>query len=596
MELLQYWKVIQKSVWIIVLIALVGVVATAGYTVSRPTQYQSTTTLLLNPAVPSALVPYVQTQVAANLAESYTQYMRTRQFGEAVVKELPFPMSPDDVGRAISTLLQPNTLFYKITATMPTPEQAQQLASTVVSVFITANAAQQSQSSQGQSTAKADIRQKLNDKLTYLDGQIKSYEDQITALEAQPVSKDRDDQLLQLRGQLVSLQDNETNAMLALTQIPDDVATANTAILIDQALPGIPVSDQLLRNIALALAVALLIGVGIAFLRDYLDYTIHSPEFLEEVLGLAPLGAIGVVGETMVRPRGYGKRRQTGQRSEKVPSQLTGKKLVTLEHSRSPESESFRVLRTNVQFASLDKPIRSLVITSSGPGEGKSFTASNLAVVMAQAGKRVILVDADLRKPSLHRLFGLSNQAGFTNLVLSSSLRIEGAIQSVAGIENLAVITSGPLPPNPSELLNSQQAARVMEELLQSADMVIYDAPPAGVVTDPMILGARTGEVILVIGAGSTRRDMVARVKQNLSKVGVAAVWPVLNRVKARDLQGYYYYYHYYANDARPPTPNGKGPHTNGKLLTPVSPRVGHGLSPISPSQRAARPTSSDRE
>lgn len=581
MELLQYWKVIQKSLWIIILISLVGLIATAGYTLSRPTQYQSTTTLLLNPAVPSALVPYVQTQVAANLADSYTQYMHTRQFGEAVAKELPFPMSPDEVGRAISTQLQANTLFYKITATMPTPEQAQQLAGTVVNVFIPANAAQQSQSNQGQSTTKADIRQKLNDKLTYLDGQIKSYEEQIAALGAQPVSKDRDDQLLQLRGRLVSLQDNETNAMLALTQIPDDAATANTAIVIDQALPGLPVSDGLIRNMALALAVALLIGVGIAFLRDYLDYTIHSPEYLEEILGLAPLGAIGVVGESMGRHYGYGRhKKHTDRHLEEVPPPLVGHKLVTLEQPRTAESESFRVLRTNIQFTSVDKPIRSLVITSSGPGEGKSFTASNLAIVMAQAGLRVILVDADLRKPNLHRLFGLPNQIGFTNLVLGRSIQIEGGIQLVRGIDNLAVITSGPLPPNPSELLNSRQAAKVMDELAQSSDMVIYDAPPAGVVTDPLILGARAGNVILVISAGKTRRDIVKRVRQNLVNVGVPKVLPVLNRVKTRDLQGYNYYYHYYANEPQKPISNGKGPHTNGKVPAGAGAGIGRTSTP----------------
>jgi non-specific protein-tyrosine kinase len=570
MELLQYWKVIRKSLWLVVLICLLGLGAAAAYTVSRPAQYVSSTTLLLNPSVPSALVPYVQTQLAANLADSYTKVLHTRSFAESVSKELPFEMSPGEVGRAISTRLAPNTLFYEITTQTGSPEQAQQLLTIVLKVFLASDS--QRAATQAGSDTKSETRKILEDEFKYLDAQVKDYETRIVELEAQPSSQERNDELLQLRGQLVALHQSRTDTVVALGQLGSENTGSNSALVIDEPSAATPVPSQLLRNLILALFVSLLLGVGLAFLRDYLDYTIHSPEYLEQVLGLAPMAAIGVVGEGGGRNSygSYGRRSSKGQRQPghtEAAAELAGSNLITLEHPKSVESESFRVLRTNIQFSSMDKPVQSLVVTSSGPGEGKSFTASNLAIVMSQAGKRVILVDTDLRKPNLHKVFQLPNQVGFTNLVLNRSVDVAGAIQPVPGIDNLAVVTSGPIPPNPSEVLNSQPAAHIMEALAQRSDMVIYDTPPAAAVTDAVIVGTRTDAVILVINAGTTRRDIVARVQQHLQKVGITSILPVLNRVRTRDLQGYYYYYSYYGTQHPDSEGNGVAPggRKNGK-------------------------------
>ncbi len=571
MELLQYWKVIRKSLWIIFLIVALGVGATGLLTLNQPRQYESSATLLLNPSMPGALVPYYQAQLATNLADSYTQLMRTRSFADAVVKELPFPMSADDVGRSlVTTRLRPNTLFYDIAVRTTDPGRSQQLADTVLKAFLESTVVQQQgNSNPAGDAAKIQMRDRLNTKLEYLSDQITSYQGKIDALEAQAPSKERDDQLLQLRSQLVSLQQTETDTMVGLAQIGDPSAEPETALVIDQPLPGKPVSSRMLTNLALAFAVSLLMSVGVAFLRDYLDYTIHSPEHLQEVLGLTPIAALGVVGEIGGRTA-YGMRRKVkGEPGEEAGNLLLGHKLVTLDRPKSPESESFRGLRTNIQFSGMDKPIRTLAVTSSQPGEGKSFTASNLAVVMAQAGNRVILVDADLRKPSLHRLFELPNKEGFTNLMMSPTMQVEEVAQPVPRVHNLAVLTSGPIPPNPSELLNSQRAIAVMEQLAQQADIVIYDSPPGAVVTDPIILGTRVDAVILVINAGNTRRDMVGRVRKSLQNVGVTNILPVLNRVRLRDLQGYYYNYHYYGGETERlsarASSNGNGRHHDGK-------------------------------
>lgn len=595
MELLRYWKVIQKSLWLVLLIVAIGVGATTYFTLKQPAQYESSATLLLNPSMPSAYLPYVQSQAATNLADSYTELMRTRYFAETVAKSLPFPMSADAVSASISSQLQPNTLFYRISVRMDAPDKAQKLVQTILSVFLNSKAQQQASGNTDTSgSVKTELRQRLRDELTYLDTQVTSYEGEIKRVETQPISKERDDRLVQLRGQLVTLQQTKTQAMSALAQVGDNASEANTAIVLDEPLPGNLIGNRLTTNLVIALLVSLLLGIGLALLRDYLDYTIHSAEDLEQVLGLTPVAAFRVAtgfAGSVSSKRGH----QVKRINSKNPPKLAGHRLVTLEHPRSPDAENFRVLRTNIQFSSVDKPLRSLVVTSAVPGEGKSFTSSNLAIVLAQAGKRVILVDADLRRPTLHHIFELPNLSGFTNLILNSSTEVEGAIQPVSGVPNLAVVTSGPLPPNPSELLHSAQTVQLMSQLATQADMVIYDAPPAGIVTDPVILGTRADAVVMVINASVTRRDMITRVLANLKKVGVPMVLPVLNRVKTADMQNYGYgrgYQAYYGsdnNDRQGPAPSGrsKKASTNGKVPIPAEQS---GPSPVHVEQNGFSP------
>jgi len=213
--------------------------------------------------------------------------------------------------------------------------------------------------------------------------------------------------------------------------------------------------------------------------------------------------------------------------------------LITLHAPRSPVAEAYRTLRTNIQFSSLDTELRTLLVTSAGPSEGKSTTLANLAVVMAESGSRVLAVDCDLRRSSLHLLFGLDNTRGLTNVILE-----EGTgplpLQDTT-VPNLQVLTSGPLPPNPSELLASRRMARVLELLREAAEMVLLDAPPVVAVTDAAILASRVDGVLLVIEAGTTRRDLARRARAQLEKVNARVLGVVLNNVPF-DAQVYRYY------------------------------------------------------
>ncbi len=212
--------------------------------------------------------------------------------------------------------------------------------------------------------------------------------------------------------------------------------------------------------------------------------------------------------------------------------------LITLTDPRSPVSESYRTLRTNLSFSSLDKPLRTLVITSAAPDEGKSTTAANLAVTMAQGGKKTILVDCDLRRPSLHTIFGKSAEPGLTNMLLDENS--SPPLQKTE-VENLHLLASGAKPPNPADLLGSNKLDIVIERLLESADIILFDAPPVIAVTDAAVLGSKVDGVLLVVKAGKTRRDHAERAKETLEKANVHIIGVTLtNAPKDSALGGYY--------------------------------------------------------
>jgi len=214
--------------------------------------------------------------------------------------------------------------------------------------------------------------------------------------------------------------------------------------------------------------------------------------------------------------------------------------LITVAEPRSAISEAYRTLRTNLDFASLDRALKTLVITSAGVGEGKSTTLANLAVVSAQAGRRVILVDADLRRPTLHQILGASNEAGLTSMVVDEARLMAPPLQET-GIPGLSLLASGPLPPNPAELLGSRRMAEVIATLAEQADQVFFDTPPIVAVTDAAVLATRVDGVLLVIGAGKTRREYARMAVQRLEQINARLVGTVLTNVEAGGgFTGYY--------------------------------------------------------
>ncbi len=213
--------------------------------------------------------------------------------------------------------------------------------------------------------------------------------------------------------------------------------------------------------------------------------------------------------------------------------------LITLTDPRSQTAEAYRTLRTNLTFAALDKPLETLIVTSAAPNEGKSTVLANLAVTMAQGERRVVLVDADLRRPGLHDIFGVSNTRGLTSMVVGEIALDDPPLLDVE-LNNLLLLPSGPLPPNPTDILGSRRMERVIEALKERADVLLFDAPPIVPVTDAAVLGAKVDGVLLVVSAGRTRREHVQRARELLERVRVRLIGAVLdNAPRDATLGGY---------------------------------------------------------
>lgn len=223
--------------------------------------------------------------------------------------------------------------------------------------------------------------------------------------------------------------------------------------------------------------------------------------------------------------------------------------LITLEQAKSPISEAFRTLRTNVQFTSVDSQTKKIMVTSAGPREGKSSTVANLAVSMAQAGKSVLVIDADLRNPTQHKLFGLDNREGLSVALLQDQDN-QAYIRETA-VPGVMVLTGGPIPPNPAELVGSKRMKRLIEEASEQFDIVLIDTPPVVAVTDAAILAQEVDGVILVLASGEVNKEYAQRAKELLDKVGAKILGAVLNKVDMKTSEYYYYYYYHGSDDPK---------------------------------------------
>jgi capsular exopolysaccharide synthesis family protein len=216
--------------------------------------------------------------------------------------------------------------------------------------------------------------------------------------------------------------------------------------------------------------------------------------------------------------------------------------LITAANPKSPISETYRALRTNIDFSSIDKQLQVIMITSAGPGEGKSTTAANLAVSYAQSDRKVLLVDADLRKPTEHHFFQLSNRFGLSSYI-SQQTSLKDVIQDT-NVPNLFAITSGPIPPNPAEMMASKRMSDLLEQLRQQFDVILIDTPPVLAVTDAQIVASKSDGVIMVIDYGKVKRDIAAKAKKALEHVNARILGVAMNNVKRKSGDGTYYYYY----------------------------------------------------
>jgi capsular exopolysaccharide synthesis family protein len=551
-ELLTYWRIIRKRLWFIILLVLLAGSGAVYYTSQQPPIYRTFTTLFINPGQVSPMLPggaegfaFSGSNSLKSLVNTYSALMSTRSFVEQVVQEMETPVSEDEVSDALSSQYVEGTQFFRILATHEDPQIAQELADTAARVLIAKEVQRQrsqqeqiddqfNQAPSAENQQIAELIQSLRAELAYYNDRIQETETELIQIEdarqaGEEVNNERLEELIELLPNLryarIDVQTRLADAEIRRSSLNEtNTQPVDTAVVVDAAaLPVTPISQNSLQLIVVSVLLALTLGVGLAFVLEYLDYTLKSPEELEHAYAMPVQGVIGMINKKNVRQR--------------------HNSLIMITDS-SPVAESFRALRTGIQVEGLNRSLRSILVTSAGPGEGKTFVAANLAASLALSGARVILIDTDLRKPRMHQIFNLQRGVGFTNLVVNQEHQLTDALQSTS-IRNLQVLTAGAIPPNPAELLNSSRAINLMQQIQGHADIVIYDSPPAATVTDGAIIAQRVDGVIQVIWAGHTRTNLVLRCKAILEQVGAHMIGPVLNQVRVADL-GYYYYYYYY--------------------------------------------------
>ncbi len=518
MELKQYLSTLRKWWWLIALSTLVATFSSFLATRQQPPIYSAKTTLMVGRTIENPNPTGNEVWLGQQLAQTYAEIAKREKVQQATMAALGLSWLPE-----YTIALVPNTQLLEIKVVDTSPERAQAVANELANQLI-------EQSPSAPERERQDRRDFVNRQLQEIEKNTEETKARIDDLKQQLANMFSARQIADTQTQIAALEQKlntyQANYAQLLTFLEGGI---NTLTVVEPAsLPTVPIGPNKGMTILLAAVIGMVLALGAAFLLDYLDDTLKNPDDIKQALDLSTLGAIMTIeGES--------------------PEQ----KLVTALQPKSPTAEAYRILRTNIQFSALDNPPRTLMTTSANPTEGKSTTLANLAVVLAQQGQRVICVDTDLRRPMLHRFFQLPNNSGLTTALLQSPPSAEGFLQPTR-YENLFVLTSGPLPPNPAELISSERFATLLAQLKENADVVLLDSPPVLAVTDAAILARQVDGVLLVVEAGGTRRQLAANAQEALEKVGAKILGVALNRLQPRG-SGYYYYYQYshryYAQD-----------------------------------------------
>lgn len=521
MELRRYLSLLKKWGWLILLIT--GLAAAGSYFYSQtisPT-YRSTAVLLVGQEQQSANPTASEIYVSNNLAQAYALLVTQPSVLQAAAKELNWDDSWESLYFVVTASAPQGGQTFNVSATAGTPQRAQAIANEIArQVTLQSPISQQQKDSD-------DQRAFITGQQALVQSQIVVGQKQLTEMSQQAALETDQAKLDNLNARIAALQtkiENWQRTYLSMGTLLNQSGGKYLTVIAPAPLPTFPVSPNILQNVLLAAAVGLVLAVGVVLLLEYLDDTIKSSEDVERVLQQTTLASVARIS----------------------PIRKPGDNLITLLHPRSPIAEEYRSLRTNLRYSGIENPGGALLVTSANPSEGKTTTAANLAVAMAQSGKRVILLDADLRRPGIHPLFGLSNQLGLSTLFWEESPRVAEVIQQTE-VPGLRVIASGEPPPNPAEILDSKRMTEILVELRSQADMVVLDSPPLLVVADANILASRCSGAIIVMDSGRTRTDAARKVVETLTRSKVKILGIVLNRVSGRR-GGYYNNYYYYAS------------------------------------------------
>jgi capsular exopolysaccharide synthesis family protein len=619
MELKQYLSLLRRWAWLLGLGVILG--ALIGYIASlyQVPVYEASTRILVThaPQDKTSDMTYLTDQ---QLTQTYVQLLTTQPVLDAVSLQLVYTVDP----HRINVKPIANTQIIQLSFEDNDPARAAAVANTLVKVLIDQNEnLQAGRYATTEESLQAQIKQiqdqidslqaqidnastqAVQDQLTQVQSQIASLQAEISSLQqdiedhslvpssATPAPEDAtkiaEDQarLTQIQPILSLYQQIYTNLVVLgkpmssgnisdgtrLSQLQTTLGlyqqiyinllnnletvklarlqnTPNVVQIEPASLPQAPIRPRPLLNTLLAGMVGLMLVTGIAFLIDYLDDTLKTPEDIERILDLSVIGYLAEIDYPV-----------KGQ-----------KDICVIKQPRSPVSEAFRSLRTNLEFSGVDKPLRTILVTSAGPGEGKTTVSVNLAAIMAQGGKSVILLDTDMRRPQVHTFFNLTNQLGLSDLFRNNtSLKV--LAHEFESLKDAAVITSGSPPPNPTELLGSDRMNQLLIDLKAAAEVVILDSPPS-VVADAQILAAKVDGVILIVHPSRTHADAALASVEQMKRAGARILGVVLNRIPKNGAYYYGGYRYYYSPYYSTKTVESKKPAEPKESVEPTRPAV----------------------
>jgi polysaccharide biosynthesis transport protein len=497
--------------WLLVIVFAGALAAIAAFVLSGflPPSYEAPAQVRVQ-ATQTGASQVDANQIAVSQARLYSEIAKTDAFASRVIARLPAGsrLSLDEYRSKVTIAADNQLPLIKLVATDGKADGAVTLAKAAVDELVATAMTPNSD----QSAPSAFVQRQLGVIADQIDAAIT----RIDLLEGLAVrTAAQDTELRSLLTDVIGLRQTYSAFVNILP------AGSELAIIDPPRTPTAMAAPRPLLNALVSGILGILVATGVAFVWEKLDDRVRTPEDVEAVTGLPTIG-------TVVRMPGDRNRKEFYR-------------LATLLYPRSVAAEAFRTIRTNLEFASLDRDLRTLTITSALSGEGKSVVSANLAVAFAQAGRRTILVDADLRRPGVHELFSVVNTVGLTDMMLSDSVDLRLVAKDTEE-PNLRIVTSGTTPANPAELLGSQRMAAILQRLLADADLVVLDTPPVAAVTDAALLAARSDSTLLVVNPDRSSERMVRKAREALRHVNARVVGVVLNNVSARDAEANAYY------------------------------------------------------
>jgi non-specific protein-tyrosine kinase len=517
MEIRRYLEMLKRWIWLVILSIILAGAAAYFISNNMTPVYRASSRYLIDEAPGSSSSPneYSQLLTEQILAQTYVEIATIRPILEETIIRLELPYSSARLSSMISVSAPSDRQIMAISVEDTDPQRAAAISNTIGEVFIEKN----------QERDNLRYAEPINN----WEARMAAITEDINELEialnnfGDPSDAERQATHARLQQQLNEAQLRYTEAFNSLIELQRDQAReSSNVVLLESAVPNYnPISPRTLLNTILAALLGGMLALGIIILVEYLDVSVKNQDQIQADTGLSTLGAIA-----------------------KIKVTNPTENLVTYDHPRDPLSEAYRVLRTNLGFSAIDNDLKSIVITSASPGEGKSTTTANLGVVMAQAGKRVIIIDSDLRRPTQDKFFDLTNSHGLTTALLDNLSHPATHLKNTK-IRGLRVLTSGPIPPNPAEILSSQRMGQLIDALSAEADVLLFDTPPVLTVTDAAVLAPQTGGTLFVVQVGETRRDTLIQAVDRIRNNNAQVLGVLLNRIKPS--HGSYYYYQYYS-------------------------------------------------